>query len=290
MTEISRNKAVLVSLNVSIWGANKLDREASDEFAGQKKLKNKGDARVWKTLVPRGGVYSAITGVAAKARKFHYANTFAWVHDGARILPTANYMEYMEFMRGIDREFSKAVDAFLKEYGQLQELAKESLNSIFKKEDYPSVDLLKAKFSIGTLVMQIPEGTMFKADVGDEESQRVREEIEKSVQDAFRAANRDLWNRMYSTITQVQERLTDPKGVREASLRSLKDMLGLLARLNVSGDERLEMLRKQALDRLSGMSLSEFKSDQDKRSAAIEDAKNIQNQMAAFMGGSAHVD
>ena len=37
--ESTRNKAVLVSLNVSIWTANKLDRDVSEEVADQKKLK-----------------------------------------------------------------------------------------------------------------------------------------------------------------------------------------------------------------------------------------------------------
>jgi hypothetical protein len=284
----SRNKAVLVSLNVSIWTANKLDREVSKEVVDQKKLKNDQMARVWKSLLPKNTFFSAIHGLAAKARKFHYANTFAWVQEGARLLPTTNYMAYMEFMRAAKVDFDRAVAAFLNEYGQLQEVAKEALNSMFKSTDYPSAESLRSKFSFETVVMPVPAGEMFTAEVDDEESARVREDIEKSVQEAFRAANRDLWERMYSTIAKVQERLVDPKGVREASLTSLREMLSLLDRLNVSGDERLERLRKQAEERLNTMSLKDFKSDEVKRAAAMAEAARIQEAMSAFMGGDAH--
>lgn len=282
----NREKAVLVSLNVSIWTANKLDRDVSKEVADQKKLKNDQMARVWKSLLPKNDFFGAINGVAAKARKFHYQNTFSWIQDGARLLPTRNYFAYMEFMRATKSEFHRAVEAFLQEYDKLRLIAKDALNSIYKESDYPTVEVLRSKFSFQTFVTAVPSGQTFTAEVGEEESQRVREDIEKSVQEAFRAANRDLWERLYATIAKVQQRLADPKGMREASLSSLRDMLALLDRLNVDGDQRLERLRKQAEDRLSVMSLRDFKSDEAKRSAAMAEAVRIQDAMAAFMGGS----
>lgn len=284
----SRNKAVLVSLNVSIWTANKHDREASKEVVDQKNLKDNQMARVWKSLLPRNEFLSAIHGVAAKARKFHYHNTFGWVQEGTRLLPTKNYLAYMEFMRQAKADFQKAVDAFLQEYGQLQIAAREALNSLYKDSDYPSVASLKSKFAFETVVMPLPAGEYFTAEVDDAEAERVREEIEKSVQEAFRAANRDLWQRLYTTINKVQERLADPKGARESSLSSLREMLALLDRLNVSGDERLERLRKQAEDRLNAMSLKDLKSDKVKREAAMAEAQRIQEAMAAFMGNNAY--
>jgi len=282
------SKAVLVSLNVGIWTANKMDREVSDEIAENKKLKDKKMARVWKSLLPSSESFSRIRGVAAQARKFHYKNTFGWIQEGARILPTDNYLEYMDFMRATKVQFSRAVEAFLQEYGQLQLIAKDALNSIYKESDYPSAEKLRSKFSLETFVAPIPAGSMFTAEIDSEESERIREDIEKSVQEAFRAANRDLWERLYATISTVQQRLADPKGVREASLASLREMLALLRRLNISGDERLEQLRKQAEDRLNSFSLSEFKSDEAKRAVAMAEAARLQEQMAVFMGGSAH--
>lgn len=283
---ISYDKAVLVSLNVSIWTANKLDREVSREVASQKRLKNDQMARVWKSLLPKNNFFSAITGIAAKARKFHYANTFSWAQEGIRLLPTKNYLAYMEFMRKAKADYEKAVDAFLKEYDQLRQDAKEALNSIYKDSDYPPASVLRSKFAFSTVVTPVPSGESFQADVPEEEAEKVRKDIEASVQEAFRAANRDLWERLYATIAKVQERLADPKGARESSLASLRDMLSLLDRLNISGDERLERLRKQAEDRLNSMTLKEFKSDEDKRSAAMQEAARIQEAMSAFMGGS----
>lgn len=284
--EIQRSKAVLVSLNVSVWAANKLDREVSEEVANQKKLKSNRLGRYWKSLLPENEYMKAIHGVVAKARKFHYANTFAWAQEGARLLPTTNYFEYMEFMRDAKSDFERAVATFLKKYGELREIAKDALNSIYKESDYPSVEQLRRKFSFETLVMPVPQAAMFTAEIEPEETQRVREEIERTVQEAFRAANRDLWERLYSTINRMQERLMDPKGARESSLASLRDMLQLLGRLNVTGDEKLEQMRKQAEERLNAMSLKDFKSNEARRQAAIEETNRVMSAMAAFMGGN----
>lgn len=280
-------QAVLVSLNMGIWANNALDQAVSDELATQKNLSDKADLRVWKTLLPKHDELDLVRSIVGKARRFHLDQTFPWVHDGTRLLSTKNYMHYMEFMRRTSIEFDAAVAAFMARYEINIEMAEESLNSIFKRGDYPSAQNLRSKFHFRTVVMPVPEGSMFEAELESEEATKIRRDIESQVQQTFEAASRDNWDRFYAIINKVQERLSNPKGVTEATLQSLRDMLDFLDRMNVTSDERLEALRKQAEDRLAGFTAKELNKDGDKKAIAVAQAAQIESSMAAFMGVTA---
>jgi hypothetical protein len=282
------NKAVLVSLNMGRWGANKMDREMSQEVATAKNLTDVKLARVWKSLLPKNEAMDTINSVHKKARSFHYKNTFAWSQEGYRILPNRNYMPYMEFMRQAEDDSAKAVTALGELMPDLMLRAKTALNSIFKESDYPSVASILKRYYLKVSVMQIPKPEEFTAEVGDAEATRVRADIEKTVTEAFRAANQDLWDRMFATVNKIQERLSDPKGVREQTLKSLREMLGLLDRLNVSGDERLERLRVQALSKLGGFSAKDLNGAADQKAIIVAEAAQMRDAMSVYMGGTAH--
>lgn len=283
--DVSRDKAVLVSLEIRRWEVNTHDASASREVARRKRLEDPSLVRLWKSRMPKNKFVSAISGAAATARKLHYDNTFPWAQEGARLLPTRNYVDYMALMHKAKAHFWKSVDEFIREFDRLKTMAQKSLKTMYKESDYPSVDSLRSSFGFKTLVLAVPAGEMLTADIPAEEIDRVRADIEQSVQQAFRDANRDLWDRLYGMIRRFQERLSDPKYMREDSLTGMREMLQLLDRLNVTGDERLEELRKQAENRLGTLSIEDFKEkDSPRRTAALEDARRIEQAMAAFMG------
>lgn len=286
--KIDLSKAVLVGLSVGLPAFNKRDVETSKWLAEQKGIKNPAMARAWKSLFEKNDYLDAITSIVRAARNFHYENTFAWLVDGPRILTTDNYMPYMDYMRVKKAEFYRAVPPFLDHLDLLKEEAAKSLNSMYNERDYPSRQLLERRFSMDIVRMPIPDATQIVADVGDAEREQIRADLEESMQEAFRNANRDLWERLYSTINRVSERLSKPKSAREESLTSLREMLSLLERLNVTGDERLETLRKQTEARLNGMSLSDLKNDEAKRKVALEETDRIVAAMSAMMGGTAN--
>ena len=180
----------------------------------------------------------------------------------------------MTFMRQTKMEFEAAVKAFLKEYDAQIETAKLSLNTIFKPGDYPLLEALKHKFHFDTVVMPVPKGTMFEAEVESEEASKIRKDIEDQVAATFRQASRENWDRFYAVINRVQERLSD--------------MLGFLDRMNVTGDEHLEKLRKQGEERLAGFSAKELNKNSVKKAMAVAQAAQIESSMAALMGGTAH--
>lgn len=283
--------SMLVALNMGRWGGSKLDRTVSDEVASSKELADARMARVWKSLLPKNEWIDAIISAQKKARVFHYKNTLEWPMPGARLLTAANYLPYVEFMEERRSDTERAVAKLGEELAKpdLMEKAKTALKSMYRETDYPSIPSMLKCFYFRYAVLPLPTAASFDANVGDEQQARVRAELETQLQEAFRNANRDLWNRMFETINKIQDRLTSPKGVRDQTLHSLREMLELLDRLNVTGDERLERLRKQALEKLGTRSASDLNKDKDQKAVIASAAATIRETMSAFLpAGVAH--
>ena len=85
-------RAMLVSLSVSIWSARKHDVRISDKVAAEHGA-DRSMGRYAKHLIPRD-LLAAVTAANTALREHHNLNTLAWGDDGTRILPAANYLGY----------------------------------------------------------------------------------------------------------------------------------------------------------------------------------------------------
>jgi hypothetical protein len=85
-------RAMLVSLSVSIWSARKHDVRISDKVAAEHGA-DRSMGRYAKHLIPRD-LLAAVNAANAALREHHNLNTLAWGDDGTRILPAANYLGY----------------------------------------------------------------------------------------------------------------------------------------------------------------------------------------------------
>lgn len=278
--------AVLVTLNLSMWEASKLDKEVSDEVSENKGLSNKRMARVWKSLLPKDAFVAAVWREARLAREFHYMNTLPWMHDGPRILTAENYMAYMNFMRDQKLQFERAVDQMIAHYPLIREKAKRDLNGMFKESDYPTQGMLRNKFSLSTTVSPLPSIDNFNVDLGQAELERVKSELESQMQATFKAANQELWDRLFKAVKDIHYRLEQPKGrIEETTVDNLQQLISVMGRLNVTGDEKLEQIRQDVARRLAVPSMVTSKKGKEAKIQAQAEVASIMNSMAELMGG-----
>src|SRR5580700_10303118 len=87
-------RAMLVSLLVSVWSARKHDGRISDKVAAEHGA-DRSMGRYAKHLLPRD-VLAAVNTANTALRDHHNLNTLAWGDDGTRILPAVNYLGYQE--------------------------------------------------------------------------------------------------------------------------------------------------------------------------------------------------
>lgn len=88
-----------------------------------------------------------IAQIATRARH-HHEQTLPWLDEGSRILPAANYFDYMQRQNAYAAEFEQAVSAFAGIYPAVVNEARQSLNGLFNPADYPSADQISGLFTM----------------------------------------------------------------------------------------------------------------------------------------------
>jgi len=201
------DKAMLVYLNISFWTARKYDKKISREIEDQYQADEAG--RYNKILIAKEHLAN-IQKIISKARTFHYENTLPWNDNGGRLLPSANYFNYVRQIQYFKDDFEREVTNFMQVYPNLKDEARQRLNGMFDKEDYPDLDTLETKFNFKNAISPVPVANDFRVNLTDDEVNTIRESIKEQVETATQDAMNDLWKRLFKVVSHMSERLSDP--------------------------------------------------------------------------------
>jgi hypothetical protein len=266
------SSAVLVELNVSVWGASKVDRDATDDVNI-----NKGAARdaakVYKNLTAGTHLRKEISDFAAKIRQFHNRQTLPWTHKGARLLPTSHVLEYKQHMNSMEHQFKNLLVKFYAEYPNIVMSAQSHLGTMFKADDYPTLEEVQEKFGYKLVFSPLPEAGDFRLDVASEELAELSRSYEADFNDRLERAMREPWKRLHEELTHLSEKLTDSKeGADETKKRyhdslvtNAQSLCGLLTKLNVTNDPKLEQARRELELTMLGVSIDGIKESPEVR-------------------------
>ena len=263
-----KQRAVLVSLNISVWDARTKDAALGHERA---QAKNADDAcvRVWKSLLPGCETLGKLVSLRSQARRFHYENTFAWQHRGVGMLPVKNITPYTTREQEFRERFYALLPTLKEEYESIQDMVRTKLGGAYKATDYPPSNSVIERCRFDVVISPMPEsGIALPEELGEEERRAIERAARESLETAELEARKDLRKRLYDVVSDMEDKLGKPKDLRLASIKHLESMLALLGRLNMDEDEEFERLRKDAEARLAaavGSSSGKPKSGRTKR-------------------------
>ena len=269
-------RALLVSLRISAWTARRYDKKISEQVARDHSATP--DAGRYNKMLLAGDAasYKAVMSAVTAARNTHYTQTLAWSDEGPRLLPTDNLDAYTAAMREAQRVFDEALDTFLADYPALQENARVRLNGMYRDEDYPSVEELRRKFAFAIDYLPLPASEDFRCALPAAERERIERSLNDRVNEATVMAQRDAWQRLYTCVEHVYERLSQPDAVfRDSLIENARELTDVLARLNVTGDRDLERLRSEVESQIAAVSAEDLRSDQRLRSDVADSANVI---------------
>jgi hypothetical protein len=276
------DRALLVQLNISMWGDSKEDKELSKKLVADTGGKA-GAYRARKSLMSDCDVLADIKKKATFIRQKFYQNTLPWGMKGTHILPSKNYLAFMTDFRKEKGEFEALVNKFVPDYDYYRSQAKATLGTGFKESDYPTN--IHEKFSIGIAIRPVPTED-FRVDIADEELERIREEVKAEVRQAEAGAMREAWDRLHKVVSHLADKLNDPKAIfRDTTVENVQELCGILSRLNITDDPNLEGMRSVVEQKLVGYHPDSLRNDPDLRRSVGNDAKSIADAMGAFMGG-----
>jgi hypothetical protein len=266
------SSALLVELNISVWPASKLDREVTDKVNTDASAV-RGASQTKKNLFAGTSLRKDISDFAARVRLYHNKHTLPWADKGERMLPTALFMEYKQTMNGFEQTFNMMCNNFFIEYPRLVVDAPNNLGSMYKAEDYPDLTDVRLKFGFRRAVKPIPESGDFRLDIPAHDLAEMKNDYEKQYSDRLAEAMREPWERLHKTLVGMSEKLTDIEGddskkrYHDTLISNPIELCGLLTKLNVTNDPKLEEARRQLELTMLGADIESIKEDADSRSA-----------------------
>ena len=266
------SSALLVELNISVWPASKLDREVTDKVNTDASAV-RGASQTKKNLFAGTSLRKDISDFAARVRLYHNKHTLPWADKGERMLPTKLFMEYKQTMNGFEQTFNMMCTNFFVEYPRLVAEAPTNLGTMYKAEDYPDITDVRLKFGFKRTVKPVPEAGDFRLDIPAYDLDEMRAEFEKQHETKLAEAMREPWERLHKTLVGMSEKLTDIEGddskkrYHDTLISNPIELCGLLTKLNVTNDPKLEEARRQLELTMLGADIESIKEDADSRSA-----------------------
>jgi hypothetical protein len=266
------SSALLVELNISVWPASKLDREITDKVNTDASAV-RGASQTKKNLFAGTSLRKDISDFAARVRLYHNKHTLPWADKGERMLPTKLFMEYKQTMNGFEQTFNMMCNNFYIEYPRLVAEAPTNLGTMYKAEDYPDLTDVRLKFGFRRTVKPVPEAGDFRLDIPAYDLDEMRAEFEKQHETKLAEAMREPWERLHKTLVGMSEKLTDIEGddskkrYHDTLISNPIELCGLLTKLNVTNDPKLEEARRQLELTMLGADIESIKEDADSRSA-----------------------
>lgn len=262
------SSAVLVELNVSTWGASKLDRDVADGVNRNNNASNDA-SKVYKNLAAGTSVVNDISKYAARIRLYHNEMTLPWSNKGARILPVASVLEYKQNMNNFRTQNQAMCNKLYAEYANLVRNAQQNLGALYKASDYPDVEDIKSKYGFKLVFSPLPEAGDFRLDTANEDMAELRQEMaasyEADFQDRLAKAVREPWDRLHDELTALSSKLHDNEGedtkkrYHDSLLTNPQQLCSLLTKLNITGDPQLEAARRELERALVGVDIESIK-------------------------------
>ena len=248
--------AMLVSLRIAAWSGRLYDRQASTHVAVHHEASTAA-GRYNKCLLPRTA-FAAINSTMSAARTAHYAQSLPWDDQGSRLLPVANYERYTELMDGLRERMIRERARFIEDYEDNIDKARLDLGKLFRIAEYPSKEDLHGKFGMRYRIIPVPDAEHFMAKLASDDTDRVKRDIESQIEERLHDAVGDLYRRLGEAVERVSERLREddegkPLVFRDSMIGNIRELVDVVPRLNIFGDETLAQLCGQVKEKIAGV-------------------------------------
>jgi hypothetical protein len=277
-----QDKSMLVDLNISVWTGKKMDKKVSEEIDAAKNTKTKA-GNYSKHLLAGTDKLEVITKLVGNIRNWHYQQTLPWSDSGSRLLPMKNFFDYKQLLSYQEQQFNDAVEEFLVEYPNLVSAAAFQLGDLFDRNEYPDVESLRSKFKFKYVFLPVADVSDFRVQAGEEANQELKEQYEKFFSDKLEAVTRDLWGQLHDVLSKISERLDydeDSKKIfRDSMFTNAMDLCGMLTKLNVTNDPKLEQARQQLEKAIAGVDAKDVRDNEDVR---MDVKKKVDDILSAF--------
>lgn len=276
------NSAVLVRLNISVWGASKRNKNLENEVAAGKKADPRA-MRMYDNLMVGSSGHKDIQNHAAGSRLWHNTMTLPWDERGYRLCSTSLFMEYKSKHNLKRTTFYNMVDKFGHKYETYRDIAREYRGDVFNETDYPPVEEVLSKFAWNFVVAPVPESGHLCIDLPAQEMEELRLSCDAEVQRKVAEAAKENEKRLLEQLQNISAKCTDTgndedddkKRWYDSFVTNPLDLCRMLKHMNLTNDPKLEEARQRLEDIMEGKTKDMFKDSPTVRQEVKEEVDSI---------------
>ncbi len=237
-SEALHTKALLAKVKITIYTARVKDARAGQElekFMGAEV----GVGQYTKTLVSKQ-LTNRMNATVKQARRKFEEITLPWGDDGARLLPTEQWLPFNDTFETHRQEFWNTVEDFLRGYEE-HRANKRRLGKLYKDKDYPPVETVRKRFTFEVTYSPVPESGDLRVDLANGRLAKLKQAVDESVKDELGYALRSVFYRIHDAVQKFHDQITseDWVGVRPKTFEHMQSLAKLLPSLNVADDPKL---------------------------------------------------
>jgi hypothetical protein len=275
---------MLVEVSISCWSAKKLAKKETEELTTAKSAA-KSAAKVQKNLLVDDPKLAQVNKYAADTRNWLARVTVPWSDAGARLVSTAQFMDFKKQLDVKQQEFDALVADFLNTYATMISAQAFKLGSMFDRSEYPDNSEVAKKFGLRYSFTPVPEAGDFRVDIADEIASQLRDEYAAEYQRRVDAVNREHWDRLKDVLDRMSERLgveSDGKNkvFRDTLVDNALELCDLLRDTNVTGDQALDAARREVEQALLGITPKDLRTNDATRADVKSQVDSILDKFA----------
>ena len=211
------------------------------------------------------------------------------------MLTVANYERYTGLLDGLRERMVRERARFIEDYDDNVDQARLDLGKLFRIEDYPSKEALHGRFGFRYRIVPVPDADHFMAQLASDDTARVKRDIESQIEERLHEAVGDLYRRLGEAVERVSERLQEgedgkPLIFRNSMIENIRDLVDVVPRLNIFGDDRLARLCQDVKDRIAHADPDTLRSspqfNPNVRRQVKRDADALMEKFAGYFGDS----
>lgn len=289
VTEAVRATALLASISISLWGAERNDKAIMDQI----KLNAGATGNVGRAIKNlMSGADTALKDVKASfiaVRLQHYQMTLPWVSDphaerqrGPRLLPNMLFDRYMTMMGLKRRAAMAALDRFIADYPNDVLLAQANLGGLAKATDYPDPAEVRAMFRIAFDFEPIPAGRAF-VGLPAATLEKLSAALDRKQAVMLDTAAQHMWAEVHERLDYLVKRLGDPKAAfKSNTVANVQELADLIPAWNVTRDERADWAATEIADMVGATDAKQLRDNESLRASVAEKARGITDKLKSW--------
>lgn len=278
------SSAMLVDPRVTVWTGTKQDSEISDEVTTAKKA-DRDSGRFVKHLLANCPEHKRCMNYRQIVYNWAQKRSYDWA-GSLRLLPIVDYPKFMAEYAHHEKTFYEHVDNFIKAYPTIISNRAFALGDMFCREDYPTVEEVRSKFTINLYRSEVPTGDYRVAitqDAMDDLTTTYERQARSLVETVLTKQKEQLVeimqtlaeNCVVETVSENGELKVKRKKLYESTLTRAQELCDTFREFNLTGDDELEQVRYELERALNGVTIDKLRDHDTTRTRVHEDLTDI---------------